>query len=139
MTLVSQIVSSDASPFFHNLCGAADFTNCDTAGMESDKNGGPNHLRAWREFRKMTLADLADKVGTNANMIGYLESGERGLSAKWLRRLAPALRTTPGFLLDHDPHDLPEDMLDIWGSADERQKRQLTDIAKTIVRTGTNS
>lgn len=104
---------------------------------DGDKNGGTSHLRAWREYRSMTQAELADAVGTNANMIGYLETGERGLSAKWLRRLAPPLKTTPGFLLDHNPNDLPADVLEIWGQADERQKRQITEIAATIVRDGT--
>lgn len=102
-----------------------------------DKNGGPNHLRAWRDYRRLTQQELADLVDTNANMIGYLESGERGLSAKWLRRLAPALDTTPGMLLDHDPSKLDSDIIDIWTHADLRQQRQLTDIAKTLVKTGT--
>ena len=107
--------------------------------MESDdKNGGPNHLAAWREYRKLTQAALANMVGTNANMIGYLESGERGLSAKWLRRLAPALDTTPGMLLDHNPFDLSADVIDIWRHADLRQKRQLSDIARALVKDGTN-
>lgn len=127
-----------ASPQNHSLWGALSFTICDVVGMAGDKNAGPNHLQAWRVFRDMTQAELAEEVGTNQNMIGYLESGERGLSAKWLRRLAPALKTTPGFLLDHDPHELPRDLLEIWGRADATQRRQITDIAKTIVRTGTD-
>jgi transcriptional regulator with XRE-family HTH domain len=105
--------------------------------MESDKNGGPNHLRDWRNFRKLTQEQLAELVGTNPNMIGYLESGERGLSAKWLRRLAPALNTTPGMLLDHDPADLDSDIIDIWAHADRRQRSQLSEVAKAIVKTGT--
>lgn len=106
--------------------------------MESDKNGGPNHLRAWRLYRNnMTQEQLAEKVGTNANMIGYLESGERGLSAKWLRRLAAALDTTPGMLLDHDPNTLDSDVIDIWSHAGARERRQISEIAKTIVKTGT--
>lgn len=136
---MSQIVTSDATPIFHRLCGAGCFTNCDTAGMaDNDKNGGPNHLKAWRLFRGLTQEQLAELVETNANMIGYLESGERGLSAKWLRRLAPALDTTPGMLLDHDPRELDSDVIDIWAHADRRQKSQISEIAKTIVRTGTN-
>lgn len=103
-----------------------------------DKNGGPNHLREWRTFRKLTQEQLAERVGTNPNMIQYLETGERGLSAKWLRRLAPALETTPGMLLDHDPHQLDADIIDIWAHAGVRERRQLSEIAKTIVRTGTN-
>ena len=106
--------------------------------METNKNGGPNFLRAWRAYRDLTQEQLAELVGTNANMIGYLESGERGLSAKWLRRLAPSLDTTPGMILDHDPHDLDADVLDIWAHADRRQQRQISEIARTIVRTGTN-
>jgi transcriptional regulator with XRE-family HTH domain len=104
----------------------------------ADKNGGPNYLRAWRTFRKMTQEALAEKVGTNANMIQYLETGERGLSAKWLRRLAPALDTTPGMLLDHDPHDLDSDVIDIWVHAAERERRQISDVAKALLKTGTS-
>lgn len=104
----------------------------------SDKNGGPNHLRAWRLFNDMTQEQLAKAIGTAPNVIQYLETGERGLSAKWLRKLAPALRTTPGMLLDHDPHSLPRDIMEIWGSADEREKRQISDIAAALVKTGTN-
>lgn len=95
-------------------------------------------MAAWREYRKMTQAKLADAVGTNANMISMLENAERGLSAKWLRRLAPILDTTPGMLLDHNPFDLDSDVLDIWTKADQRQKRQLTEIARTLIKDGTN-
>lgn len=146
MPPMSQIVTSDASAKFHSLCVAGRFTNCDTAGMaDTDKNGGPNYLRAWREFyrwpdgrRGMTQQELAERVGTNANMIGYLESGERGLSAKWLRKLAPALNTTSGMLLEHDPEDLDSDAIDIWVHASERQRKQITEIAKTLVKSGAN-
>lgn len=124
---------------YHNLCGDDILTAWHYDVMESDdKNGGPNHLAEWREYRKLTQAALANLVGTNANMIGYLESGERGLSAKWLRRLAPALDTTPGMLLDHNPFDLSADVIDIWSHADLRQKRQLSDIARALVKDGTS-
>lgn len=120
------------------MCVEGGFTKCDIAAMQTiEKNGGPNYLQAWRTFRGLTQGELAERVGTNQNMIGYLENGDRGLSAKWLRRLADALNTTPGFLLDHDPHEMPRDLLDIWGHADDTQKRQIADIAKAIVRTGT--
>lgn len=103
--------------------------------MGDDKNAGPNFLRQWREYRKLRQQDLADLVGTNQNMIAYLESGERALSAKWLRRLAPALSTTPGLLLDHDPEDLDSDILYIWTHANPHQRRQISDLAKVVVET----
>lgn len=107
--------------------------------MESQsKNGGPNFLREWRIFRGLTQQQLADAVETGANMIQYLESGERGLSAKWLRRLAPALDTTPGMILDHDPTELSADIVEIWATASIRERRQLADVARAIVRTGTD-
>ena len=82
----------------------------------------------------MTLAQLAERVGTNANMIGYLESGEHGLTAKWLRKLAAALETTPGLLLDHDPNTLNVDVIAYLVKASSLQKRQLGQIAKALLK-----
>ena len=65
-----------------------------------------NYLRAWREYRGLTQAQLAAMIGTEGSVISLLESGDRELSDKWLRRVAPALGTTPGFLLDYSPPDL---------------------------------
>ncbi len=104
---------------------------------QDDKNGGPNNLQAWRRFRGMSLEELANAVGTNANQIGYLETGERGLSLKWLRRLAPALKINVGWLAEHDPRDLPPDIIEIWSSADERQRIQIAAIAAALVKNGT--
>lgn len=139
MPATSQIVISNASANYHSLCGATRITKCDNGFMDYDeKNGGPNHLKAWREFRGMSQGELAAVVGTNQNMIGYLESGERGLSAKWLRKLAPALKTQPGFILEHDPTTLPTDIVEIWINANDAERRQLVNLAKAIVRTGTD-
>jgi transcriptional regulator with XRE-family HTH domain len=136
---MSQNVILKASAKCHNLCGDQPVLQWHIVTMDDQaKNGGPNHLKAWRDYRKLTQAELAAEVGTNANMIGYLESGERGLSAKWLRKLADALKITPGHLLDHDPSELPNDILEIWMSADPSQRRQLAEVAKALVRTGTD-
>lgn len=136
---LSQNVRKDASPDYHNLNVEGVFLPAHIGRMDDqEKNGGPNYLREWRTFRKMTQEQLAKAIGTAPNVIQYLETGERGLSAKWLRKLAPALDTTAGLLLDHDPNTLDTDLLDIWGKADDRQKRQISDIAQTITRTGTD-
>lgn len=105
-----------------------------------DKNGGPNNLKAWREYRGKSQEELAAAVEppTSATMISMLESGDRGLSAKWLRRLGDALNVAPGHLLDHDPSELPSDILEIWINADPSQRRQLAEVAKALVKTGTH-
>lgn len=96
-----------------------------------------NHLRAWREFRFMTQEDLADAVGTAGNVIGLLESGERGLSQKWLNKLAPALGTTPGYLLDHDPKDIPTDLLETWAAIPSEDRPRALAVLGAFKKTGT--
>jgi len=136
MVAMSQIVSRIASSNCHRPCvyGPAIMAQSVTMDTE-DKNGGPNHLRDWREFKQLTQAQLAEKVGTSANMIGYLESGERGLTAKWLRKLSDALDTSPGMILDHDPHMLDSDIIEIWATASNRVKKQIGEIARTLLKT----
>lgn len=77
--------------------------NENMAGVTKTKSN--NHLRSWRRHRRMTQAKLGELAGTTANMISQLESGVRGLSDKWLLRLAPPLGTTPGALLDQPPSE----------------------------------
>ena len=134
----SQIVSFTSSPITHNLCRDYSYAMSHIVTMPKiDKNEGPNHLKAWREYRKLSIEKLAELVNTAPNQIGYLETGERGLSLKWIRRLAPALKINMGWLLDHDPNSLPPDIIEIWSSADDRQRRQISEIAATIVRDAT--
>lgn len=96
----------------------------------------PNNLRAWRKFNKMTQQELADAVGTAKSVISDLERGVVQLSDKWLRRLAPALKTQPGHILDYDPADLDSDIIDIWSRIDTVNKPQAVRILRAL--TGTN-
>ena len=91
-----------------------------------------NYLRAWREHRRMTQTKLAEAVGTTGAVISLLESGERGLSDKWLRRLAPVLGTRPGHLLEVDPNDVSTDILDIWADIPEDRREQARDVLKAF-------
>lgn len=102
-----------------------------------NKNGGPNHLKAWREFRGLSQEELAEKVGTMASMISMLETEQRGLSAKWLRRLAPALNTTPGHLLDLNPEEIDNDLLETWATIDPRDRARAIQVLRAF-KTGTH-
>jgi plasmid maintenance system antidote protein VapI len=108
----------------------------------TDKNGGPNYLRAWMEYRGIKGVDLAEALGGNVTpgMVSDLVNSNRALSAKWLRRIAPHLDTTPGMLLDHDPNELDRDIVSLWSHASSRERRQLLDLARVVVndRTGTD-
>lgn len=92
-----------------------------TASMDDVDVKTGNLLRAWREFRRMTQADLAEAFGTTPSVISLLETGERKLSPKWLHRLAPALGTSPGRLLDVHPEDAPRAQDDVfYGIPDDK-------------------
>jgi transcriptional regulator with XRE-family HTH domain len=70
-----------------------------------------NNLRAWRTYCGMTQRELAGAVATTECMISLLENGWRGLSKRWLERLAPVLETTPGAILDFAPEDIERDIV----------------------------
>lgn len=98
-----------------------------------------NYLRDWREKAGLTQDQLAEKVGTAGNVIGLLESGERGLSDKWLRRLAPHLGTTPGHLLDYHPDDVDGTFMhEIIEAARGGNKAQVLAVIRAL-KTGTNN
>ncbi len=91
-----------------------------------------NFLRAWREHRGMTQTRLAEAIGTSGAVISLLESGDRGLSDKWLRKIAPVLGTRPGHLLEIDPADLSDDILEIWAEIPEDRRDQARDVLKAF-------
>jgi transcriptional regulator with XRE-family HTH domain len=93
-----------------------------------------NHLRAWRLFRHLSQEQLAEIVGTTGNVISLLESGDRGLSDKWLRRLAPALSTRPGFLLEFDPNSVELNFLQAASEIPPENRDQAIVILKTFTR-----
>jgi ribosome-binding protein aMBF1 (putative translation factor) len=56
---------------------------------------GENALRVWREYRGMSIAELAEKSGYGYSMISKVEGGMRqGTIALW-RALAAALKVLP--------------------------------------------
>lgn len=109
------------------------------ASMRQDKNAGPNYLRVWREKERITQEELAARLDppTTGAVISLLEEGERGLSAKWLRRLAPALKTTPGHLLEYHPSEV-EDVVEIWTHIPDRDKPTARRVLESF-RTGTDN
>lgn len=138
MPHTSHNVKLSASEKVHSLCKA--LSRPGPHNVDMDKNGGPNNLEAWRRFRGMSQEQLAANVEppTTGTMISMLENGERGLSAKWLRRLGDALKVSPGHLLDHNPYNLDSDILDIWVNATAEQRRQIASVVEALVKTGTH-
>lgn len=80
----------------------------------------------------MTQAELAEKAGTTANQISQLESGVRGLSHKWLLRLAPHLGLTAGRLLDVDPNKVDTRWLEATEQVPANRRDEAIQILKVI-------
>lgn len=100
----------------------------------------PHYLREWRKFRHMTQQELADAIDTSKTVISEMERGNLQLSPKWLRKIAPILRTQPGHILDHDPADLDNDIIDIWAHIPDENREQAAAVLRTFQRrTGTDN
>lgn len=98
----------------------------------------PHYLREWRIHRGLTVAQLADKLGTSKSTISDLETYKLQLSPKWLRRLAPVLDVQQGHMIDHDPGDLGSDIIDIWTRIPERDRESAARALRGFMRTGTD-
>jgi transcriptional regulator with XRE-family HTH domain len=109
-------------------------TESDAEAETEDEAEGqaPNNLRAWREYRGFTVAELAKKSGLGVQTITELESGAMDVSGKILEKLAPALSTMAGHILDFDPNDADPSIFDTVLSIPKERRRQALEILKTF-------
>ncbi|HEX3919015.1 MAG TPA: helix-turn-helix transcriptional regulator [Caulobacteraceae bacterium] len=92
----------------------------------------PTHfLRAWREYRGLTVADLAKKSGLSAQSIVEMEQANDH-STKKVGILAAALGTTAGYVLDHDPHDVSPEVHETFAAIPKERRGQALEILKTF-------
>jgi len=94
------------------------------------------YIRPWRHHRGLTLERLAGRLDMTASHLSMLERGQRGYTQDTLEALARALQTDVASLLMRDPSD-PDAIWSIWDQAKPGQRRQIVEIARTLVKTGT--
>ena len=71
-----------------------------------------SRIRALRDARGLNLHELARLCGISASALSLIETGKRDLRVSSLFRIADALRTPAGLILDGDEHaseEAPED------------------------------
>lgn len=61
-------------------------------------------LYDWREHRKLTQEELADRIGMSHPSVQRMETSNQALTQKVLDKLAVALHTTRGSILDRKPN-----------------------------------
>jgi transcriptional regulator with XRE-family HTH domain len=97
----------------------------------------PRHfVRQWRNHRGLTLEELAERVGVTHGALSQLETGRTRYTQKMMEALADALNCTVADLLIRDPSD-PEGIWSIWDNAKPGERRQIVEVAKTLLKTGT--
>lgn len=125
--------SRASGPFVCHQRSAPSLQTVYTEGVTDEPR---NYLRAWRQKAGLTLEELADKVGTTRSVVSLLENEKRPLSAKWLRKFADALGTTPGRILDVDPNEADAEVLDIWDHIATKDRARAVRVLRSL--TGTN-
>ena len=61
-------------------------------------------IRALRDARGLNLHELARLCGISASALSLIETGKRDLRVSSLYRIADAMRTPAGLILDGDEH-----------------------------------
>ncbi len=93
-------------------------------------------IREWREFRTLTQEALAGRLDMSAAQLSRIESGVQPYTQDVLEMIADALQTDPPSLLMRRPGD--DEIWSIWDQAQPGVRRQITEIAKTLSKTGTH-
>lgn len=97
------------------------------------KEPRPNFVRAWREHRQLTLEQLGSRVGMSHASVSRVERGIQDAPISVFDQLADALGTDTASLFMRDPRD-PEGIWSIWDRARPGERRQIAEVAKTIIR-----
>lgn len=90
-------------------------------------------IRQWRQYRGLTLEQLADRIEMSAPALSLLERGQSGYQQSTLEALAEALQTDPASLLMRNPED-EEAIWSLWDTASEGEKRQISEVVRALKR-----
>lgn len=120
----------------------------DLAKYEAYREASGWYLAAWRNFRKLTLDELAAAYGegTSRGRVSDFETGavrkdtgkvSATISPQALKDFAAALNTTPGKLIDVNPFAVDQRFTTIeqaFQVVDDRDRDELTRLAETLMR-----
>lgn len=93
-------------------------------------------LRAWREYRKLTLERAAARFEMSGAQLSRIEVGKSPYTQDFLELAAEAYQTDVVSLLIRDPTQ-PDAIWSIWEQAQPGQRALIVDIAKRVLKTGT--
>lgn len=87
----------------------------------------------------MTLEEVGEVVGLSHAQLGRIERGLQPYNQELLEALSDLFGTDPASLLMRDPTD-PDGIWSIWDKAKPgTQREMIVDLAKTVLKTGTDN
>lgn len=89
----------------------------------------PTFIRQWRKHKKLTLEDLAARVGMTHGNLSRIERGLLPYSQRQLEDLARELGTDPASLLSRDPRD-PEGIWTVWDRIPPKERKRAIRVLK---------
>lgn len=104
------------------------------------KPAKPRHyVREWRQYRRLTQEQLAERIGKTHGAISQLERGLVDYTQGMLEALAYALSCEPGDLLSVNPLMAGEvvDITALLRGAPDLVKQQALAAARAVLQTGT--
>ncbi len=60
---------------------------------------GVHPIRAWREYKKFSIAELAKKIGISGSYLSQIETGKRNPTINRLKAIARTLEIEPELLI----------------------------------------
>lgn len=95
-------------------------------------------LREWRKAKPgRTIEMVAAELHISRTQLGRIEKGQQPYNQEMLETLAELYGCSVADLLIRDPSD-PDGIWSIWDQAKPGERRQITEVAKALVRTGTD-
>ena len=90
-------------------------------------------IKQWRNYRKLTLERLAERIDVTAGALSQLERGDVGYTQPMLEALASELRCEPADLIPRDPaHDAS--IMVIWSQIPEVDRPRALDVLKALAK-----
>lgn len=88
-------------------------------------------IKQWREYRNLTQAQLASRVGISEPHLSLIENGRRQYTQETLEALADALGTTAASLLMRDP-SRDDALWTIWDGLEPAERQQAAVIIDAL-------
>lgn len=109
--------------------------------VAANRERSRHYVKEWRKHLGLSQAQLADRIGTSVANLSRIESGKQPYTQDFLEAAADAMGIEVASLIMRNPDTTGEaDALwSLWEQAKVGQRKQIVEIVKTILKTGTDN